>query len=77
MKSRTRTNVDYRLLNRLSNMVICSRCFQDGEMTPVPQIISKRHRLKNLCSECEQETTESAPRLDIRQVRKISRLIRR
>ena len=44
--------VDYRLLNRLSDLVICSRCFRVGTITPVPQVISARHALKNVCSAC-------------------------
>ncbi len=44
--------VDYRLLNRLSDLVICSRCFRLGTVTPVPQVISSRHVLKNICQAC-------------------------
>jgi hypothetical protein len=44
--------VDYRLLNRLSDLVICSRCFRLGTVTPVPQVISSRHALKNICQAC-------------------------
>jgi len=52
MASRTNCKVDYRLLDRLSNLVICSSCFQEGEVTPVPQVISDRHTLQNLCPDC-------------------------
>ena len=45
-------NVDYRLLNRLSNLVICSRCLRRGKITPVPQVISDRHSLTNECGDC-------------------------
>jgi hypothetical protein len=48
--------VDYRLLNRLSNLVICSRCLQRGKVTPVPQVISDRHSLTNECSTCRHES---------------------
>lgn len=48
-------NVDYRLLNRLSNLVICSRCLRSGLITPVPQIISDRHSLTNECTKCRNE----------------------
>ena len=51
-------NVDYRLLNRLSNLVICSRCLRSGVVTPVPQIISGRHSLTNECAECRAENPE-------------------
>ena len=45
-------NVDYRLLNKLSNLVICSQCLRSGKVTPVPQAISKRHTPSNVCSQC-------------------------
>ena len=51
----TKDNVDYRLLNRLSNLVICSRCLQRGRVTPVPQVISERHSLNNECPSCRRE----------------------
>ena len=51
-------NVSYRLLNRLSNLVICSRCLRSGVVTPVPQIISGRHSLTNECAECRSRHPE-------------------
>ncbi len=45
-------NVDYRLLNKLSKVVICSRCLRSGKVTPVPQVISKRHTRCNVCPHC-------------------------
>lgn len=45
-------NIDYRLLNRLSNLVVCSRCLSNGKLTPVPQVISQRHTPRSLCSSC-------------------------
>lgn len=51
-------NVDYRLLNRLSNLVICSSCLRDGKVTPVPQLISERHSLTNECADCRYENSE-------------------
>ncbi len=51
----TDNNVDYRLLNRLSNLVICSGCLRSGIITPVPQVISDRHALTNECAECRFE----------------------
>ena len=53
----TKDNVDYRLLNRLSNLVICSPCLGRGEITPVPQVISERHSLNNECPNCRRENT--------------------
>ena len=51
----TGDNIDYRLLNRLSNLVICSSCLRSGIITPVPQVISDRHALTNECAECRFE----------------------
>ena len=56
MASDTKENVDYRLLNRLSNLVICSCCLRRGKVTPVPQVISDRHSLTNECSACRHES---------------------
>jgi len=55
MASTAKDNVDYRLLNRLSNLVICSSCLRRGKVTPVPQVISDRHSLTNECTNCRQE----------------------
>lgn len=55
MNKRT-SNVDFRLLSKLSELVLCSRCFRKGKATPVPQMISKRHSIKNLCTSCVEET---------------------
>lgn len=52
MASTATGKVDYRLLDRLSDLVICSSCFQEGKVTPVPQVISDRHTLQNVCPEC-------------------------
>ena len=45
-------NVDYRLLNSLSKLVICSHCLQQGTVTPVPQIISPDRKITNVCTRC-------------------------
>ena len=52
--------VSYRLLNRLSNLVICSSCLRAGMVTPVPQIISGRHSLTNECAPCRAKNSERA-----------------
>jgi superfamily II helicase len=52
MASVAQDNVDYRLLNKLSNLVICSHCLRSGKMTPVPQVFSKRHKPNNICTLC-------------------------
>ena len=58
MAALAKDNVSYRLLDRLSNLVICSRCLRAGRVTPVPQIISGRHSLTNECAECRAEHPE-------------------
>ena len=52
-------NVDYRLLSRLSSLVLCSKCFQRGKVTPVPQLISYTRRPTNLCPSCRTEAIRS------------------
>ena len=54
-----KVNVSYRLLDRLSNLVICSRCLRRGRVTPVPQIISGRHSLTNECADCRSRTAKT------------------
>ena len=46
------SNVDYRLLGLLSDLVICSKCLRAGRVTPVPQILSELHTPRSLCSAC-------------------------
>ncbi len=55
MSSSTKSNVDYRLLSRLSSLVLCSACFRRGKVTPVPQLLQIRRRPKNLCPACRSE----------------------
>jgi len=52
MASIAKDKVSYRLLNKLSNLVICSSCLRGGVVTPVPQVISGRHSLTNQCADC-------------------------
>ena len=52
MASAATSKVSYRLLNRLSDLVICSSCLRMGIVTPVPQVISDRHALTNECAHC-------------------------
>ncbi len=55
MASAAKDNVDYRLLSRLSSLVLCSSCFQKGTVTPVPQLITATRRPTNLCPSCRAE----------------------
>ena len=62
MASSSGENVDYRLLNRVSNLVICSNCLRNGKVTPVPQIISDLRPPTNLCPDCRDDKAPSAGR---------------
>ncbi len=74
MSAIAKDNVSYRLLNRLSNLVICSRCLRSGVVTPVPQIISGRHSLTNECAECRAEDLERGGHR--RKIAKLLKLVR-
>ena len=52
MATVAKDNVDYRLLNRLSNLVLCSHCLRAGRVTPVPQVFTKHRRPHNVCTNC-------------------------
>jgi len=54
MSSATTSNVDYRLLGLMSDLVICSSCLKQGRITPVPQIVSHRHTPRSVCAACAQ-----------------------
>jgi len=60
MASTAKDNIDYRLLNRLSNLVICRCCLRRGKVTPVPQVISDRHSFTSECPKCRQANAERA-----------------
>ena len=55
---RTAKVVDYSLLQRLSDQLLCSRCLKRGVRTPVVQVISTRHRLRSLCRSCRTGKSE-------------------
>ena len=52
MSTATANNIDYRLLGLMSNLVICSSCLRQGKITPVPQIVSRRHTPRSRCGNC-------------------------
>lgn len=56
MAATTKDNVDYRLLNRLNKLVICSRCLRAGRVTPIPQLLASNKRPRNVCQSCRTET---------------------
>ncbi len=53
--------IDFGLLNRLTDLVICSRCFQSGRLNPVVQVVSGRHRPRTLCQDCTQQARSLEP----------------
>jgi hypothetical protein len=55
MAAAAKDNISYYLLNRLSDLVICSSCLRRGKVTPVRQIISDRHALTNVCPDCRSQ----------------------
>ena len=59
MPANIESNVDYSLLSRLSSLVLCSRCFQKGKVSPVPQLITATRRPANLCPACRAEAIEN------------------
>lgn len=46
--------VAYGLLERSTNQLLCSHCLAAGRRTPVPQVISTRHRPRSLCASCRE-----------------------
>lgn len=49
------SRVDYRLLQRFSELLLCSRCLCRGLRIAVRQVISHRHRPQSLCATCRDE----------------------
>jgi hypothetical protein len=45
-------NVDYSLVKKRSELFLCSACLRAGFSTPVPQVVSSRHRPRTLCAAC-------------------------
>jgi len=62
MATPTNDNVDYRLMNRISSLVICSQCLRKGKVTPIPQIISDLRPPTNLCPTCRDEKLPASAR---------------
>lgn len=59
MAPKAESNVDYRLLGLMSDLVICSSCLRAGRITPVPQILSERHTPRTKCPGCVQPQRRS------------------
>jgi hypothetical protein len=55
--------IEFGLLERLSQLLLCGRCLRHGRKTPVRQVISHRHRPRSLCTACSAEAARRARRL--------------
>lgn len=44
--------VDYSLLHRFTELILCSRCFKRQIRQPVRQLLSGRHRPLAMCHDC-------------------------
>jgi hypothetical protein len=53
--------VDYSLLERFTELLICSGCFKKHEHQPVRQLVSGRHRPIALCHECASKRQGNNP----------------
>lgn len=60
--SDSRSNIDYRLLGLMSDLLICSKCLRAGKVTPIPQILSQRHIPRSLCRSCARPDRETLRR---------------
>jgi hypothetical protein len=70
-KAKPTRKVDYSLLERFTELLICSRCFRKHMRQPVRQLVSGRHRPLALCHECASKAhaDHRAPVLLIKQQR--------
>ena len=50
--ARSDNKVSYTLLDRFTDLLICSRCFKRHVRQPVRQLLSTRHRPLALCNAC-------------------------
>lgn len=68
-RKKTKCKVDYSMLDRFTELLICSRCYSKHVHQPIRQLVSNRHRPLALCQECasKQMVNARAPVLRIRQ----------
>ena len=52
MQAAAESRIDYRLLSKLSRAVLCSPCFRRGVARPVPQLLARGRKPRNVCSRC-------------------------
>lgn len=68
-QKRPACKVDYSMLDRFTELLICSRCFSKHVHQPIRQLVSTRHRPLALCQACasKQRVTARAQVLRLRQ----------
>jgi DNA-directed RNA polymerase subunit RPC12/RpoP len=68
-RKKAKCKVDYSMLDRFTELLICSRCYGKHVHQPIRQLVSTRHRPLALCQECasKQMLNVRAPVLRIRQ----------
>jgi DNA-directed RNA polymerase subunit RPC12/RpoP len=68
-RKKAKCKVDYSMLDRFTELLICSRCYSKHVHQPIRQLVSTRHRPLALCQECasKQMVNVRAPVLRIRQ----------
>ena len=76
MPANIESNVDYSLLSRLSSLVLCSRCFRNGKVSPVPQLITGTRRPANLCPACRAEAIDNGNLKRVPRRGSVARVIR-
>ena len=54
-KANAKAKVDYSFLERFTELLICSRCFQKKLRQPIRQLVSRHHRPLVLCHDCARE----------------------
>ena len=68
-RKKAQCKVDYSMLDRFTELLICSRCFGKHVRQPIRQLVSNRHRPLALCQDCASKAMADvrAPVLRIRQ----------
>jgi len=60
-RHKAKCTVDYSMLDRFTELLICSRCFSKHIRQPVRQLVSNRHRPLALCQECASRQMINGP----------------
>lgn len=60
-RNKAKCTIDYSMLDRFTELLICSRCFCKHIRQPVRQLVSNRHRPLALCQECASKQMVNGP----------------